>query len=63
MKTSIILSTIALLLGFSSCSRCVKCTKGADERSFCESNFSSETAFDAEVTTFEAQGYTCTSGN
>jgi len=42
-----------------SCSKCTKCLKGSDERSFCEDNYSSTTAYEAEVTTLESQGYSC----
>lgn len=50
---------LAGTLFLASCSKCTKCSKGSDERSFCEGNYSSTTAYEAEVTILEGQGYAC----
>ncbi|GEM_PF-4541571 len=42
-----------------SCSNCTKCSKSNDEKSVCEGNYSSASAYEAEVTTLESQGYSC----
>jgi len=59
MKNISLLLVLAGTLLLASCSKCTKCSKGSDERSFCEGNYSSTTAFEAEVTTLQSQGYSC----
>jgi len=59
MKNVSLLLVLAGTMLLASCSTCTKCSKGSDEKSFCEGNYSSTTAYEAEVTTLESQGYTC----
>jgi hypothetical protein len=59
MKNVSLLLVLAGTLLLASCSKCTKCTRGSDERSFCEDNYSSSTVYEAEVTILEGQGYAC----
>ncbi|MDW8274622.1 MAG: hypothetical protein RMJ53_10375 [Chitinophagales bacterium] len=55
----IVLASIALVLFCSSCARCVKCSKGSSSETLCESEYSSTTAYEAEVNNRRSQGYAC----
>ncbi|MBX2902073.1 MAG: hypothetical protein KF872_00860 [Chitinophagales bacterium] len=59
MKTPVIAALCSTLL-LASCSKCVNCEKGSSSEKLCESNYSSSTAYEAEVDTRKSQGYTCT---
>lgn len=62
MKKFLLISalTLAVLTGYSSCSKCELCTKpNAPEIRVCESDYSSNTQYGLVLDSYELLGYNC----
>ncbi len=53
-------ATMAFVFSLASCSKCTTCSKsGSTDVEFCETSYSSTTAYEGEINNKEAQGYSC----
>ena len=59
-KIFILIASISLIVGATSCAKCKVCTKpGAAETRFCEKDYSSSTEYGLVIDIATAQGFTC----
>jgi len=59
-KIFMLVASISLIIGATSCTKCKVCTKPAEaEIRFCEKDYSSSTAYGLVIDIATSQGFTC----